>query len=157
MTLFPSLRGARPRQDLIAALTLAALAIPEQLATARLAGLPAAQGVAVFAAAAVVMALVSRDRTLSVGADSSIAPVIAAALAVAAPPGSAALIAAMVGGVLCFLALFRMEGIARLLSMPVAAGMMAGIAIHISRRRARSRRCWRSGRRLARRNLRHSR
>jgi SulP family sulfate permease len=128
---FATLRGATLRHDLIAALTLAALALPEQLATARLAGLPAAQGIAVFAAASVVMVLVSRDRVLSVGADSSIAPVIAAALAAAAVPGSAALIAAMVGLILCVLALFRLDGIARLLSLPVAAGMMAGIAIHI--------------------------
>lgn len=131
MKLFATLRGATLRHDLIAALTLAALALPEQLATARLAGLPAAQGIAVFAAASVVMVLVSRDRVLSVGADSSIAPVIAAALAAAAVPGSAALIAAMVGLILCVLALFRLDGIARLLSLPVAAGMMAGIAIHI--------------------------
>jgi MFS superfamily sulfate permease-like transporter len=119
------------RHDLIAALTLVALALPEQLATARLAELPAAQGIAVFAAASVVMVLVSRDRALSVGADSSIAPVIAAALAASAVPGSAALIAAMVGVILCAIGLFRLDGIARLLSLPVAAGMMAGIAIHI--------------------------
>lgn len=131
MKLFATLRGANLRHDLIAALTLAALALPEQLATARLAGLPAAQGIAVFAVASVVMVLVSRDRVLSVGADSSIAPVIAAALAASAVPGSAALIAALVGAILCALALFRLDGIARLLSLPVAAGMMAGIAIHI--------------------------
>lgn len=131
MTLFPTLRGVNWRRDLIAALTLAALALPEQLATARLAGLPAAQGIAVFAAASLVMVLVARDRALSVGADSSIAPVIAAALAASAAPGSAALIALLVGLILCLVAALRLEAFARLLSLPVAAGMMAGIAIHI--------------------------
>jgi SulP family sulfate permease len=121
----------RLRQNLIAALTLTAIAIPEQLATAQLAGMPAGQGVAVFAAAALAMALACRDRTLSVGADSTIAPVIAAAVASAAAPGAAALMAAMVGLILLAIALFRLEGVARLLSAPVAAGMMAGIAAHI--------------------------
>lgn len=124
-------RGALLRRNLLAALTLAALALPEQLATARLAGLPAAQGIAVFAASAAAMVLVSRQRTLSVGADSTIAPVIAVAVAGAAAPGAAALIAVMVGAILILVAAFRLQGIARLLSMPVAAGMMTGIALHI--------------------------
>ncbi|MCP5201932.1 MAG: SulP family inorganic anion transporter [Gammaproteobacteria bacterium] len=128
---FPSLGGVRVARDALAATTLVALAIPEQLATAHLAGVPAAQGVVVFAICAVVMVLVARDGALSVGADSTTAPVIAVALAGAAAPGTAATIAAMVGLVLCALALFRLEGLARLLSLPVAAGMMTGIALHI--------------------------
>ncbi|SOC00271.1 MFS superfamily sulfate permease-like transporter [Rhodobacter sp. JA431] len=131
MRLFVSLRGASLRHDLIAALTLAALALPEQLATARLAGLPAAQGIAVFAVASLVMVLVSRNKVLSVGADSSISPIIASALIAATVPGAAPLIAALVGVILCIVALLRLEGIARLLSLPVATGMMAGIALHI--------------------------
>ncbi|SOB92771.1 SulP family inorganic anion transporter [Rhodobacter maris] len=131
MRLFTTLRGASLRHDLIAALTLAALALPEQLATARLAGLPAAQGIAVFAIASLVMVLLARDRVLSIGADSSTAPIIATALVAAAVPGSAALLAALVGGILCAVALLKLEGIARLLSLPVAAGMMGGIALHI--------------------------
>ncbi len=128
---FPSLRNLSLRHDLIAALTLAALALPEQLATSRLAGLPAEQGIAVFAAASVVMVLVARSRALSVGADSSTAPVIAAALAASMVPGAAASIALLVGLILCTIAALRLEKLARLLSLPVATGMMAGIAIHI--------------------------
>lgn len=129
--LLATARKIRPRQDLIAALTLAAIAIPEQLATAQLAGLPASQGMIVFAVSALVMTLVARNRHLSVGADSTIAPVLVAAAAGAALPGGMALIAAMVGVILLIVAVFRLEGIARLLSMPVAAGVMAGISIHI--------------------------
>lgn len=129
--LFPSLHGARPGRDLVAALSLAALAIPEQLATARLAGVLPAQGIAVFAAASVAMVLVARDRSLSVGADSTTAPLIAAAALTAAPLPATAMIAALVGAMLLAVSLFRLEWIARLLSKPVAAGMLAGISAHI--------------------------
>lgn len=130
--LFPSLRDAHPRRDLVAGVTLMAIAIPEQLATAQLAGVPAAQGLIVFAVAALVMLVVTRDRALSVGADSTIAPLIAATLAASgAVPGDAALLAGMVGlGMLAIYAL-RLEWVAELLSKAVAAGMLAGIAVHI--------------------------
>jgi MFS superfamily sulfate permease-like transporter len=128
---FPTLREGSPRNDLVAALTLAALAIPEQLATARLAGLPPAQGIAVFAVASLAVAISARHRILSVGADSTVAPVIAAGLIATALPGTAALIALEVGLILCLVAWLRLEWIARLLSKPLAAGMMAGISIHI--------------------------
>ncbi|MCA8879416.1 MAG: SulP family inorganic anion transporter [Rhodobacteraceae bacterium] len=132
MRLAPTLKGASPRRDLMAALTLAAIAIPEQLATARLAGLPAAQGLVVFGAASLMMLLACRDCTLSVGADSTIAPLIAAALAGAgSASGTAALLAGLVGLTLLAVWALRLEWIAQLLSKPVAAGMLAGIAIHI--------------------------
>lgn len=129
--LFSALRGTSPTRELMPALTLAALAIPEQLATAQLAGLPPAQGIAVFAVASVVMAMVARSRVLSVGADSTTAPVIAAAVIATAPRSIAPLIAGLVGIILCAIALLRLEWVARLLSKPVAAGMMAGISLHI--------------------------
>lgn len=131
MTRSPGTRAARLRADILAAVTLAAIAVPEQLATAQLAGVPAGQGIAVFAAASLVMAIFARNRSLSVGADSTIAPVLVVASAGAALPGSMALLAAMVGVILIVVTLFRLEGIARLLSMPVATGIMAGIALHI--------------------------
>ena len=132
LPLLPTLATASARHDLVAALTLAAVAIPEQLATAQLAGLPAAQGLVVFAAASVAMLLVARDATLSVGADSTIAPLVAAVLAATgAGPGDAALLAALIGAVLLAVCLLRLEWIADLLSKPVAGGMLAGIALHI--------------------------
>jgi SulP family sulfate permease len=131
MTRSPETRAARLRTDIVAAVTLVAIAVPEQLATAQLAGVRAGQGIAVFAAASLVMAVFARNRSLPVGADSTIAPVLVAASAGAALPGSMALLAAMVGVILIVVALFRLEGIARLLSMPVATGIMAGIATHI--------------------------
>ena len=131
-SLLPTLRSASPRHDLLAALSLAAIAIPEQLATARLAGLPATQGLIVFAVASVMMLLVSRSATLSVGADSTIAPLIGTTLAAgAAVHGDAALLAGMVGALLLAVYAMRLEWIANLLSKAVVGGMLAGIAVHI--------------------------
>lgn len=129
--LFASLKGARLGPDLIAGLSLAALALPEQLATARLAGVPPAQGIAVFAVAALAMLVLVRDRVLSTGADSTIAPLVAASALAVAPAPAAAMLALEVGAILSAAALLRFEWVARLLSKPVAAGMMAGIACHI--------------------------
>lgn len=131
-SLLPTLRSASPRHDLLAALSLAAIAIPEQLATARLAGLPATQGLLVFAVASVMMLLMSRSATLSVGADSTIAPLIGTTLAAGGTVhGDAALLAAMVGVLLLAVYAMRLEWIANLLSKAVVGGMLAGIAVHI--------------------------
>src|SRR5215813_1783490 len=81
--LFASLRDYSPAWlsgDLIAAMTLAAIAIPEQLATARLAGMPPMSGLFAFAAGTLAFAAFGGNRFISVGADSTIAPIIAGAL-----------------------------------------------------------------------------
>src|SRR5581483_9345629 len=73
-----SLRGARVSRigvDLVAGLTLAAIAVPEQMATARLAGLAPQVGLFAFVAATVGFAVFGANRVLSAGADSTIAPI----------------------------------------------------------------------------------
>lgn len=124
-------------RDALAGLLLAAIAIPEQLATARLAGMPPEAGLFTFAAGAIGFAIFGTNRFLSVGADSTIAPIFAGSLALLAVPGSAnyaalaELLAIMVGVVLIGAALLRAGWVAELLSIPVIAGFMSGIAIHI--------------------------
>src|SRR5215831_16769179 len=89
--LFVSLRGYSHSWlpgDLIAAMTLAAIAIPEQLATARLAGMPPMAGLFAFAAGSLAFAAFGANRFISVGADSTIAPIMASALIVLAVPGA---------------------------------------------------------------------
>src|SRR5215469_1991848 len=89
--LFASLRDYSPAWlsgDLIAAMTLAAIAIPEQLATARLAGMPPMAGLFAFAAGSFAFAAFGANRFISVGADSTIAPIMASALIVLAVPGA---------------------------------------------------------------------
>ena len=123
--------------DLVAGLTLAAIAIPEQIATARLGGFAPQIGFLAFIAGSTGFALFGASRTLSVGADSTIAPIFAGGLALLAVTGSpvygalAALLALMVGGVLVLAGVFRMGWIANLLSVPVTTGFLAGIAVHI--------------------------
>ncbi|WP_202350210.1 SulP family inorganic anion transporter [Mesorhizobium sp. 113-1-2] len=123
--------------DLIAGLTLAAIAIPEQMATARLGGFAPEIGFFAFVAGSVAFALFGANRHLSVGADSTITPLFAGGLALLATSGSphylalAAMLALMVGLIVSLSGVFRLGWIADLLSVPVTTGFLAGIAVHI--------------------------
>jgi SulP family sulfate permease len=138
--LFSSLQGYRiawlPR-DLIAGLMLAAIAIPGQLATAQLAGMPPETGLYAFAAGSLAFAAFGANRFMSVAADSTIAPIFAGALSSIATIGTAhytnlaILLAVLVGIVLLTVGLLRAGWLATLLSIPVTAGFLAGISIHI--------------------------
>lgn len=139
-SVFRSLRGWRTGDlngDLVAGLTLAAIAIPEQMATARLAGVTPEIGFLAFIAGSVAFAIFGASRYVSVGADSTIAPIFAGGLSILAAAGSpayatlAATLALVVGVILVFSGLFRMGWVANLLSVPVTTGFLAGIAIHI--------------------------
>ncbi|HEU0145253.1 MAG TPA: SulP family inorganic anion transporter, partial [Bradyrhizobium sp.] len=67
--------------DLIAGLTLAAIAIPEQMATSKLGGFAPETGFFAFIAGSVGFAIFGANRFLSCGADSTITPIFAAGLA----------------------------------------------------------------------------
>src|SRR6202163_1556938 len=89
--LFRSLRGltaADLNHDLVAGLTLAAIAIPEQMATARLGGFPPQIGFFAFLAGSLAFALFGSNRFLSCGADSTITPIFAGGLALVAVSGT---------------------------------------------------------------------
>ncbi|HEY1449020.1 MAG TPA: SulP family inorganic anion transporter [Caulobacteraceae bacterium] len=122
---------------MLAGLTLAAIAIPEQMATAKLGALPPQAGLFAFIAAGVGFLLVGSNRQLSAGADSTITPIFAGALAIVAASGSphyavlAAGLALMVGLIVGAAGLFRMGWIGNLLSIPVTLGFLIGIAVHI--------------------------
>ncbi|HEX3917765.1 MAG TPA: SulP family inorganic anion transporter [Caulobacteraceae bacterium] len=134
---FRALQGPSIGRDLAAGLTLAAIAIPEQMATARLAGLPPQIGLIAFIAATVGFAAFGASRLVSVGADSTIAPIFAGALATLAAIGTpqyaalAAALALLVGAFLVIAGVLRLGWIANLLSQPVTSGFLAGIAVHI--------------------------
>jgi sulfate permease, SulP family len=138
--LFRSLAGYRLDflvGDLIAGLTLAAIAIPEQMATARLGNFAPQVGLFVLIAAALAFAAFGGSRSLSCGADSTITPIFAGGIAMTAASGSseyfalAAALALMVGLLLVAAGVFRLGWIADLLSIPVTTGFLAGIAAHI--------------------------
>ncbi|MBR1139731.1 MULTISPECIES: SulP family inorganic anion transporter [Bradyrhizobium] len=123
--------------DLAAGLTLAAIAIPEQMATAKLGGFTPETGFFAFMAGSLGFALFGANRFLSCGADSTITPIFAAGLALLAATGTpeygslAAALALLVGVLLVLAGGFRLGGIANLLSVPVTVGFLAGIAVHI--------------------------
>jgi len=138
--LFPTLHGyslSRLPGDAIAALVLTAIAMPGQLATSTLMGLPPMVGLFAFAAGGLAFAAFGANRFASVAADSTIAPIMAGTLALIVAPGTphyaalAAVLALMVGAVLLLAGLLRAGWIADLLSVPVTTGFLAGIAVHI--------------------------
>ena len=121
----------------MAGLTLAAIAIPEQMATARLGGFAPQIGFFAFMAGSLGFAMLGSNRFLSCGADSTITPIFAGGLAAVAATGSpeyqalAIALALMVGVTLLASGAFRLGGIANLLSVPVTVGFLAGISVHI--------------------------
>src|ERR1700726_3069052 len=123
--------------DLFAGLTLAAIAIPEQMATARLGGFSPQIGFFAFLAGSLAFAVFGSNRSLFRGADSSVTPIFAGGLALLAVSGSpeyaalAVVLALMVGAVLVVGGIFRLGWIADLLSVPVTVGFLAGISVHI--------------------------
>ena len=123
--------------DLMAGLTLAAIAIPEQMATSRLGGFPPQIGFFAFMAGSLGFAMLGSNRFLSCGADSTITPIFAGGLAALVAAGSpeyqalAIALALMVGAILLASGAFRLGAIANLLSVPVTIGFLAGIAVHI--------------------------
>ena len=137
--LFPSLRGytlAMLPTDALAALVLTAIALPGQLATAKLMQLSPMAGLLAFAAGSFAFAALGSNRFASVAADSTIAPIMAGSLALIVMPGSAhyvtlaAILALLVGGILLLAGVLRAGWIADLLSVPVTTGFLAGIAVH---------------------------
>jgi high affinity sulfate transporter 1 len=104
---------------------------------AAVAGLPATSGLHASIVALVVYALVGPSPVLVVGPDSSIAPIIAAAVVPLAVAGSdrrlalAGLLAALVGLVLVAGGLLRLGMVADLLAKPIRVGFLNGVALVI--------------------------
>ena len=122
------------RGDLLAGVTVAAYLIPQVMAYAQIAGLPAAAGLVAVVAPTLAYAVLGSSRQLSVGPESTTALMTATAVAavgVDGPEAYAALAAlAVVTGVLCVLGwLFGLGFLADLLSKPVLVGYLTGVAV----------------------------
>lgn len=123
--------------DLVAGLTLVAIAIPEQMATARLASVPAVTGLYAFLAGSLMFAVLGSNRHMSVGADSTIAPIFAAGVGTVTVVGTPSylhlvtFLALIVGALVMVVGLLRLGWIADFLPAPVVTGVLAGIAIQI--------------------------
>ena len=121
----------------MAGLTLLVIAVPEQLATSRLAGMPPVTGFYAFVAGTVLFALVGSNPQMSVGADSTIAPLFAAGVATIAATGSeryvdlVSILAVMVGLIVILVSVLRLGWVAEFLSAPIVTGFLSGVAVII--------------------------
>ncbi len=135
------LRSYRPswlRYDLVAGIVLAAILVPQGMAYAELAGVPAVNGLYTTIACLVGYAIFGPSRILVLGPDSSVAPLIFAAivpLMVTDDPAEAValagMMALMVGAIEVGLGLGKLGFVADLLSKEVQVGYMNGLAITI--------------------------
>jgi high affinity sulfate transporter 1 len=126
------------RPDLVAGLVLAAILVPQGMAYAELAGLPAVTGLYTTIACLVGYAIFGPSRVLVLGPDSSVSPLIFAAITplfVAGDTGSAIALAGMlailVGVIEVGLGAFKLGFVADLLSSEVQVGYMNGLAVTI--------------------------
>ena len=123
------------RGDLLAGVVVSAYLIPQVMAYAELAGLPAITGVWAAVGPLAVYAVLGSSRQLSVGPEASTALMTAAAVGALSGGDPRMLAAAASGlalatGVVCLLGfLGRIGYVADLLSRPVLTGYMCGIAI----------------------------
>ena len=128
-------RGGGARNDVLAGLTVAALATPSGMAYAQLAGLTPVIGLYALLLPVVGYALLGSSRQVAVGPEGTLAALVAAALVGIAAPGSdqagevAAALALLVGACFLIARLARLEWIAEYLSRPVLVGYLHGVAV----------------------------
>ena len=130
-----SYRRSWLRGDVLAGVAVAAYLVPQVMAYAEVAGLPAVVGLWSAGASLLVYAALGSSPQLSVGPESTTALLTATALgslAVGQPGRYAALAAVLAGlvGLICLVArLARLGFLAELLSRPVLVGYMTGVAV----------------------------
>ena len=125
------------RHDLVAGLVLTALLLPQGMAYAELAGLPAVTGLYATMLPLLAYFVFGPSRILVLGPDSAVSPVVAAAIipiagaSATARMETAALLALLVGGILALAAVLRLGFVTDLISKPVRIGYLAGIALTV--------------------------
>ncbi|MCJ7709874.1 MAG: SulP family inorganic anion transporter, partial [Chloroflexi bacterium] len=131
-------RGYRPawfRTDVLAGVAVTAYLVPQCLAYSGLAGVAPVTGLWVAVVAMILYAFLGTSRQLSVGPESAVAIMVAAAVAPLAAGDPARYLALSAGlaimvGVLCIGAwVLRLGFLADLLSRPILIGYMAGVAL----------------------------
>ncbi|MGD8631018.1 MAG: SulP family inorganic anion transporter, partial [Gammaproteobacteria bacterium] len=140
----PILQGILPVKasqisvELLAGLTLAALAIPEVMGYTRISGTPVITGLYTILIPMALFALFGSSRHLVVGADSATAAILAAGLVGIAATGSdeyvalAAVLAIMAAGLLILARLIGLGFMADFLSRTVLVGFLTGVGIQVA-------------------------
>jgi len=123
------------RGDIMGGLTVAAYLVPQVMAYATLAGLPAVNGLWCALLPLVLYAIFGTSRMLSAGPESTTALMTVTAIAPLAGGdpvvylSMSAILAIMVGVACLFAGVIRLGFLADLLSRPVLVGYMAGLAV----------------------------
>ncbi len=140
----PILRGILPIKraqvpaDIIAGITLAALAIPEVLGYTKISGTPLITGLYTILLPMTLYALFGASRHLVVGADSATAAILASSVATMAEPRSAewlalaGMLALMAAGFLFLARLARLGFLADFMSRTVLVGFLSGVGIQVA-------------------------
>jgi high affinity sulfate transporter 1 len=125
-------------RDVVAGLVLTALLVPQGMAYAELAGLPAITGLYTSIVCLVAYALFGPSRILVLGPDSSLGPMIAATILPLVAAGDpdravalASVLAILVGLVTAGAGIARLGFVAYLISRPTIIGYMNGLALTI--------------------------
>ncbi len=132
---FRDYRPSYLRGDIVGGVTVAAYLVPQVMAYATLAGLPAVNGLWCAMVPLVAYAVFGTSRMLSAGPESTTALMTATAVAPLAAGNPAAyvsmsaILAVLVGLVCLFAGVIRLGFLADLLSKPVLAGYMTGLAL----------------------------
>ena len=124
--------------DIIAGITLAALAIPEVMGYTKIAGMPVITGLYTILMPITVFALLGSSRHLVVGADSATAAIMFAALAGLAAPEStqwvalAGWLAILAAGFLVLARMLKLGFLADFFSRTVLIGFLTGVGIQVA-------------------------
>ncbi len=131
----PRYRARTARGDVIAGVTVAALAIPSAMAYAEVAGVSPVNGLYALLLPTVAYVLLGSSRQLVIGPEGSISTLIAAAflsLAVAGSPDAAelaAMLALLVAACFALAWVLRLGWVADYFSRPVLVGYIHGVAV----------------------------
>ena len=124
-------------RELLAGVTLLAIAIPLNIGYAQIAGLPPTAGLYALIVPTIVYALVVSSRQLVASPDAAAAALVASSLGGLAAAGSADyLTMAMAQAIICgimfiLLAVFKLGFLANFLSKPILVGFVGGLALDI--------------------------
>ena len=137
LTWLPAYRRDWLRTDIIAGLAIWAVTIPQGLAYAGIAGVPAVYGLYTVPLAMIGYAIFGTSRLLSVGPDSATA-IISAVVVGGLVAGNTedylvltAALALLVGVLFLFFGLLRLGWVANFLASPVQKGFVNGLAIMV--------------------------
>ena len=132
------IKGSQVPAEVIAGITLAALAIPEVMGYTKISGTPVITGLYTMLIPTFLFAFFGSSRHLVVGADSATAAILAAGLVGLAATGSdeyvalAAVLAVMAAGFLILARIIGLGFLADFLSRTVLIGFLTGVGIQVA-------------------------